>query len=202
MIRTITSVSQCASAAFSAAGADASDPDVFIAAYKKEHPYFLFAISRSKNKNLVIYEANVRKETGTLDLNDPVLVYWMDIDPEYVKSARQRGKMNDREDLNFMERSMAYGYDTVAKAADAKSVTVELVALSKVVTFKQMTVRLDPESHAVAQVTLLSDNTPRNVRRFHVTSEDTWFGPDVKRVEMWGRETNTTTQRHDVIYGH
>jgi hypothetical protein len=182
-------------------GAAASDPDVYLSYFKKEHPYFLFAISRSKNKNLVIYEANVRKDTGTLDLNDPVLVYWMDIDPEYIKSARLRGKMNDREDLNYIERSMAYGYSTVAKAADAKSVTIDLVALSKVKTFKQMTVLIEPEGLALAQVTLLSNNASRVVKRFHVISEDTWLGPEVKHVEMWGYDTSDPAlQTRDVIY--
>ena len=35
--------------------------------------------------------------------------YWMDIDPEYVKAARAKGKMHDREELNMIERQFAYG---------------------------------------------------------------------------------------------
>ena len=48
----------------------------------------IFYIARSKNENIVVYDGNMKEGTGTLDEKNPVKVYWLDIDPEYVKKNR------------------------------------------------------------------------------------------------------------------
>lgn len=66
-----------------------------------------FVISRNKNKNIVVYEAKLSGDA--LDASEPITVYWLDIDPEYQKKARAKGKDHDREELNWIEKKMAYG---------------------------------------------------------------------------------------------
>jgi hypothetical protein len=57
---------------------------------------------------VVVYEA--KHAGGKFDAAAPCAVYWMDIEPEYVKANRAKGIMSDRSDLGMMESSMAYGY--------------------------------------------------------------------------------------------
>ena len=72
---------------------------------RKERPNILFIIERSKNMNIVVYEADVKD--GKLDPKEPVKAFWLDIDPEYVKRA---GEKSDKVELSMVEWSMAYGY--------------------------------------------------------------------------------------------
>lgn len=86
-----------------------TDIDPYIEEYlaKVENPNIMFVISRTKNKNIVVYEARV--DAGAIRAADPVDAYWLDIDPEYMAKNRAKGKDSDREDLNMIERRMAYG---------------------------------------------------------------------------------------------
>ena len=63
-----------------------TDPayDPYIEDYLKQynHPDILLVIVRSKNKNIVVYEANI--ENGTLDSKKPIDSYWLDIDVSAV----------------------------------------------------------------------------------------------------------------------
>ena len=52
---------------------------------KSSNPNILFAIARSKNKNMVMYEA---KMEGDKLAATPLEGYWLDIDPEYQAAAR------------------------------------------------------------------------------------------------------------------
>lgn len=93
-------------------------------------------ISRSKNANLVVYEAltggpstpstsldpaNVESEDSAPVPAPPTCLgldaYWLDVDPEYVAKNRAKGKSSDRDELNFIERRMAYGVSCEPAAA-------------------------------------------------------------------------------------
>jgi hypothetical protein len=56
-----------------------------------------------------VYEALRSGDKKELDHKKPMDVYWMDIDPAYVKETRKKGKMDDRSDLNTIEKQFAYG---------------------------------------------------------------------------------------------
>jgi len=62
-------------------------------------PAHLFTIERSKNANLVVYDARLTA-SGELDPKNPVVVYWL--------LNAQDGR---REELNRVERQRAYGFD-------------------------------------------------------------------------------------------
>ncbi|MDR0815587.1 MAG: DUF4833 domain-containing protein [Bacteroidales bacterium] len=68
--------------------------------YPTEHR--LFYIERSKNKNIVCYDYNVTDE-GKLNLLAPLNVYWINRE----QTPGRRGE------LNYIQRSMAYGYSVV-----------------------------------------------------------------------------------------
>jgi hypothetical protein len=62
-------------------------------------PAHLFTIERSKNANVVVYDARLG-DSGELDPKNPVVVYWL------LKAQDGR-----REELNRVERQRAYGFD-------------------------------------------------------------------------------------------
>ena len=98
----------------------------------------LFTIARSKNKNLVVYEANLNTEKTFFSNENAIHVYWMAIDPEYVKAARQAGRNSDREELNYVEQTMAYGASTTPVHNNHSELKVNLVAVPKMNVFLQM----------------------------------------------------------------
>ncbi len=78
-------------------------------------PAELFRIERSTNANVVAYEAN-RTADGRLDPRDPVRVEWI--------LLADGGR---REELTFLERAFAYGFD-VEDAAPADGFWLTLKA--------------------------------------------------------------------------
>jgi len=64
-----------------------------------ECPAHLFVIARSKNANIVVYDAN-RGPGGDFVASAPVVVYWL-----------LNGENDKREELNSVQRDHAYGVD-------------------------------------------------------------------------------------------
>ena len=62
-------------------------------------PAHLFVLARSKNANIVVYDA-VRGPAGGLAASEPVAAYWL-----------LGGEEGAREELNGVERQKAYGVD-------------------------------------------------------------------------------------------
>jgi hypothetical protein len=64
-------------------------------------PAHLFVIARSKNANIVVYDANLGPG-GDFVASAPVVVYWL-----------LNGEKGKREELNAVQRDHAYGVDVV-----------------------------------------------------------------------------------------
>src|SRR5215470_3234558 len=62
-------------------------------------PEHLFVIERSKNANIVVYDAN-REPSGDLAASKPVVAYWL-----------LNGDKGKREELNVVQWQSAYGFD-------------------------------------------------------------------------------------------
>ena len=62
-------------------------------------PAHLFVVERSKNANIVAYDAN-RGPAGDFRSSEPVVVYWL-----------LNGQADKREELNRVERDRAYGVE-------------------------------------------------------------------------------------------
>lgn len=65
----------------------------------KVYDGLLFYLQRTPNTNTVMYELNIDKETGKLDEEEPVHVYWI----RYTEPG------NPKKELNFIQRKYAYG---------------------------------------------------------------------------------------------
>jgi len=83
-----------------------------------KNPLNVLIIRRNKNKNVVIYQANLKSD-GTLNESEPLICFWLKIEPSYIKKRRQQGYKDDRIGLNFLERNMGYGFSVEKSAADA-----------------------------------------------------------------------------------
>ena len=91
----------CCSSGLSWAAPDGDDNT-----YRTENR--LFHIERSKNKNIVCYDINA-DATGKPDEKQPLLVYWIN----------REEHLGQREDLNYIQQKLAYGYTVAGNQKDA-----------------------------------------------------------------------------------
>ncbi|GET88323.1 hypothetical protein, conserved [Leishmania tarentolae] len=90
--------------------------------FHADHHDICMYIERSKNENIVAYQANlVDSKTGKpvesgasqsdcrFKASDPLHAYWIKINPEHVARRRARGDLEDTCELNIIERKLAYG---------------------------------------------------------------------------------------------
>lgn len=77
----------------------------------------LFYVSRNLNRNIIVYDLNMKG--GTVDYDDPLHVYWYNQENNPVTTN----------ELNFIQRKMAYGYSVTKKGNN--EVTVKLKAYNK-----------------------------------------------------------------------
>jgi hypothetical protein len=89
--------------------------------FNRDHHDTCMYIARSKNANVVAYTANLvdanskqHVESGIgrhciLRKDDPIHAYFVNLEPSYVAERRRKGMEYDCDDLNMLERTMAYG---------------------------------------------------------------------------------------------
>lgn len=105
----------------SSAGPDPKDSD-FVLNVKKLNPLVGLVAYRSKNLNKVIYQVNTN-EDGVIDEKEPVIGYWLDVDPEHVKKHRKSNCYNDRVELNAIEKNYIWGFKATKLTEDAVKFT-------------------------------------------------------------------------------
>jgi len=79
----------------------------------------LFFIQRNKNKNTIVYDANLRSD-GKFDASKPIDVYWL----RYGST----GNMGDRAELSWLQRTFAFGYKAKKDSNTENSYWVTLTA--------------------------------------------------------------------------
>jgi len=161
---------------------------------RKEHsPNLLFFIARSKNANIVVYEAILKN--GKFDANKPFEVFWLDIDPEFVKKNRAKGINTDRSDLNMIEKQFAYGISWELIANEKDAYKLKLVALSE----RPVTVRIvDGKPIAKLQI----NGVQSRVERVYVHSKERMLGlPKVEYVDVEGVDDAGKPVKERIDYG-
>ena len=155
-----------------------------LAELRQTSPNVLFVIGRSKNLNIVVYEGKV---SGTeMDSKEPVIVYWLDLDPAYQKQKRDKGVTSDRLELNYIEKTMAYGLSSTPHAAKPGHHTVQLVAFSK----RAVDVYYDKtKGRPVAMIEI--NGAQCELLRIFVSATDSWTGlPKVQHVDVIGLDAH------------
>jgi hypothetical protein len=82
-------------------------------------PNQLFYIQRSMNSNTVVYTARLRKD-GALNAKDPIKVFW-----------RRFNTTGEKMELNYLERTQAFGVKVRALAGEPGAFSVWLVSYAK-----------------------------------------------------------------------
>jgi hypothetical protein len=130
--------------------------------------------------NIVVYEAKRTADKKSLDPKNPMDVYWLDIDPANVAANRKKGKMDDRSELIWVEKQMAYGLSSEPMAT-AGHYKIILVALSS----RPVTLSLDSNSAVHAQCII--DGKKSELHRIYVFAVERTIGwPRVEYIELFG----------------
>ena len=131
-------------------------------------PAHLFVIERSKNANIVVYDANLAS-TGDFTASEPVKAYWL-----------MNANKGEREELNIVERQRAYGFDVVPGDAPA----------TYVLTFKagrkrQFTIC----KHNGCPTAFVAIGGKNGIlRRLFVRSKEGFGRPTIEYVEFFGED--------------
>jgi hypothetical protein len=144
---------------------------------KKTQP--LFIIQRSKNANVVHYDARLTAD-GKLDPNEPVVAYWV--------LLAEDGR---REELSSIEKKMAYGFRTKADPS-VNGYKMTVVAVPK----GEITVRKVGD---VVRAELVIDGHPSVLERIYINATDGLLGPKVHYIELYGKDIETGEKRYQKI---
>jgi hypothetical protein len=128
--------------------------------------YSLFYIERSTNKNVVLYDALVERAHGAVS-SVKLDVYW-----------RMHERGGEREELTFLERKLAYGYEASLLRPDASFVVV-LSACPE----RKLHVEL---GQGAPRATVELYGRPARLRRIYVQSQERALLPRVAFVDLFG----------------
>jgi len=138
----------------------------------------LFVIERSKNANVVQYDARLTAD-GVLDAKEPVKAYWVLL----AEDGRH-------EELSLLA-CKAYGLD-IKRDASGKSWLMTLAAYRK----REITVR---QTGTVVRAEILIDGKPSILEKLYINSTEGRFLPTVNYIELFGKDLETGEKRYEKL---
>jgi hypothetical protein len=138
----------------------------------------LFTIERSINANVVHYEAKVKD--GRLDLREPVVAYWI--------MATEGGR---RQALNFLERTRAYGFTTLAEQI-GESYKMFLVSDRK------REIRVVDQNGAVHAEAIIA-GAQAYLQRIYITARKALLFDTADSAELYGIDVATGQPRYERV---
>ena len=148
-----------------------------VAAQMKTSP--LFIIERSKNANVVHYDAQLTAD-GKLDPKQPVIAYWVML-----------AKDGSQEELNWIEKKKAYGFD-IKPDPEAKGYTMTLVVDPQ----RPLTVKKEGD---VVRAEGIIEGRPAFLEKIFIKASDGLMGPKVEYIELYGKDLETGGMRYQKI---
>ena len=139
----------------------------------------LFIIERSKNANVVHYDARLTAD-GKLDPKEPVIAYWV--------LLAEDGR---REELSWIEKKKAFGFE-IKPDPSVKGYKMTLVADPQ----RQLTVK--KEGDAVRAEGVI-DGQPAVLEKMYIKASDGVTGPKVEYIELYGKDLKTGGKRYQKI---
>jgi hypothetical protein len=139
----------------------------------------LFIIERSKNANVVHYDAQLT-EGRKLNPKKPVIAYWI--------MLAEDGR---REPLSLIERQKAYGF-RIKVEKDGQAYRMRLMAYPG----REIRVYYN-ETRVAAEMRI--DGNPALLERIYIASTEGRSLPTVKYVELFGRDLNSNEERYEKI---
>ncbi|GAA4451349.1 DUF4833 domain-containing protein [Rurimicrobium arvi] len=140
----------------------------------KTYDNLLFYLQRTPNTNTVMYELNFDKETGKLDEDNPVHVYWI----RYTEEG------NPKKELNFIQRKYAYGLKY--KRISENHWEVRFVCTSKKV------LHLQKAADGKYYMFVNANGLNTVLKRVYIKIDGgTFWSPNVLYIELKGTDVNT-----------
>ena len=137
----------------------------------------LFHIERSKNANIVQYDAQVAAD-GKLFRKEPVIGYW-------VRLAEQ-GQVQE---LNWIQRTFAYGFKT-RLSRDRESAELDMNAdVGRAINI----VRVGDAYRATVEI----DGTPAFFDKMYIDAYQKGLSVTVYYVELYGKDMETGEDRYE-----
>jgi hypothetical protein len=133
-------------------------------------PAHLFVIERSKNANIVVYDAN-RGPAGDFAPSEPVVAYWL-----------LNGEKGKREELNVVERERAYGFDITPGDAPGAYAMAFKAERKRRVTVRTL------NGCPIAMTSISGRNGI--LRRLFIQSKEGSALPRVEYVELFGEDAD------------
>jgi Domain of unknown function (DUF4833) len=140
-------------------------------------PEHLFVIERSKNANIVVYDAN-RGAGGDFSTSKPVVAYWL-----------LNGEKSKRQELNLVEWQSAYGFD-VKPGNTPGTFAMAFKADRK----RRLTIRT---LNHCAVLTGPIDGHDGILHKMFVKSNESSSPPKVEYVEFFGEDLTTRKPLHE-----
>ena len=139
----------------------------------------LFIIERSKNANVVHYDARLTAD-GKLDPKEPVIAYWV----MFAEDGR-------REKLNWIEKKKAYGF-TIKPDPSVNGYKMTLVAAPE----QQITVKKEGDA---VRAEVVIDGRPAVFEKMYINASDGLMGPKVQYIQVYGKDLQTGEKRIEKI---
>lgn len=139
----------------------------------------LFTIEKTLNANVVHYEAKVSKD-GRLDPREPVIAYWT--------MGAENGR---RQALNFLERTRAYGFTTLAEQI-GEAYKMFLVSDRK------REIRVYEQNGAVHAEAVIA-GVHAYLQRILITARKGLLFDSVDSADLFGTDVATGEPRHEKV---
>jgi len=160
----------CATPAAKKAGAPAPAEAAAPTTAQKKTP-LLFLIERSKNANVVHYDARLTTD-GKLDPQEPVIAYWVLLAED-----------GSREELSWIEKKKAYGFN-LKPDPSVNGYKMTLVAAPQL----QITVKKAGDAIRAEGVI---GGQPAVLEKIYINASDGLTGPKVHYIMLYGKDLKT-----------
>ena len=138
----------------------------------------LFVIERSKNANIVQYDARLTAD-GVLDPKEPVEVYWI--------LLAEDGRHEKLSSVGWT----GYGFD-IKRDSSGKSWVMTVAAYRK----REIIVR---QTGTVVRAELVIDGKPSILEKIYINSTEGRYLPTVNYVELFGKDLVTGEKRYEKL---
>jgi hypothetical protein len=131
----------------------------------------LFIIERSKNANVVHYDARLTTD-GKLDPKEPVIAYWA--------MLAEDGR---RQELSWIEKKKGYGFD-IKPDPSVNGYKMTLMAAPQ----KQITVK---KAGGAIRAEVIIGGRPAVLKKIYINASGGLTGPTVHYLEIYGKDVRT-----------
>ncbi len=140
----------------------------------------LFHIERSKNANIVQYDAQVRAD-GRLFRKEPVIAYWIRLNEH-----------GQEQKLSWLQQTFAYGFDTELDKSRESAVLHMKADVGRDIEVIR--------SGNVYRATITIDGAPAFFEKMYIDATRHGWSLDVRYVELFGTDMETGEARYEKLF--